>query len=340
MRGEGGHGLSGERTVINKLLKGRTLAIMLAAVTALPGQATAQPTASRPVRLVVPYAAGGLPDTVARMLAQRLTESMGQPFFVDNRPGGNGAVAAANLATSPADGETLLVTDGSMLTISPLTSKKLSYDPMKSFTPVSLVAHSPLFLAVNAKVKANTFDEFIALAKSKPGQLNYGSSGIGSSHHLTMEAMTAGLGISMTHVPYRGSGASVPALVGGQVDAVFSAYPSLAAFAKQGQVKLLATNSLKRSSLAPNVPAISERLPAFDFAVIVMVLAPAGTPNEPIQRISAEIEKLAKRQDVIDQMKTAGIEMIGAGPAQLTEAINGERQRMAQAAKQANLKPE
>jgi tripartite-type tricarboxylate transporter receptor subunit TctC len=323
-----------------QLLKGRVLPVLLAAAAALPGYAFAQTHSSRPIRLVVPYAAGGLPDTVARMLAQRLGESMGQPFYVDNRPGGNGAVAAANLATSPADGETLLVTDGSMLTINPLTNKKLSYDPVKGFVPVSLVANSPLFLAVNAKVKANTFDEFIALAKSKPEGLYYGSSGIGSSHHLTMEAMAAGLGIPMTHVPYRGSGASVPALVGGQVDSVFSAYPSLAAFAKQGQVRILATNSLKRSSLAPNVPAISERLPGFDFAVIVMVLAPVGTPNEPIQRISAEIAKLAKRQDVVDQMKTAGIEMIGGGPAQLTEAINGERQRMAQAAKQANLKPE
>jgi tripartite-type tricarboxylate transporter receptor subunit TctC len=274
------------------------------------------------------------------MLAQRLTEAMGQPFIVDNRPGGNGAVAAANLATSPADGDTLLVTDGSMLTISPLTNKKLPYDPVKAFVPVSLVATSPLFLAVNSNVKANTLDEFVTLAKEKGGSMNYGSSGIGSTHHLSMEAMKAGMGVSLTHVPYRGSGASVPALVGGQVEAVFSAYPSLAAFAKQGQVKILATNSLKRSSLAPNVPAISERLPGFNFAVMVFVVAPAGTPNEPIQRISAEIAKLAKRQDVIDQMKAAGIEMIGGGPAELTEAINGERQRMALAAKQADLKPE
>ncbi|MDB5793677.1 MAG: Tripartite-type tricarboxylate transporter, receptor component TctC [Noviherbaspirillum sp.] len=319
--------------------KRRTLALAIAAAMVLPGAALAQGSKG-PVRLVVPYAAGGLPDTVARMLAQRLTETTGNSHIVDNRPGGNGAVAAANLATSPTDGDTLLVTDGSMLTINPLTNKKLPYDPVNGFVPVSLVATSPLFLAINSSVKANTLEEFIALAKSKPGQLNIGSSGIGSSHHLTAEAMKAGLGIFMTHIPYRGSGASVPALVGNQVDAVFSAYPSLAAFAKNGQVKILATNSLKRSSLAPNVPALSEKIPNFDFAVQVVVLAPKGTPNEAVQRISAEIAKLAKRQDVIDNMKVAGIEMVGGGPAQAAQSLDAERKRMAAAAKAANLQPE
>jgi tripartite-type tricarboxylate transporter receptor subunit TctC len=323
-----------------KILVSRVLATTFAAAFWLPTSAIAQAYPAKQVRLVVPYAPGGLPDTVARMLSQRLQEALGQSVVVDNRPGGNGAVAAANLATSPADGYTFLVTDGSMITINPLTNKKLPYDPVKDFIPVSLVANSPLFLAVHPRVKANTLDELVALAKSKPGALNYGSSGIGSSHHLTMEAMKAGLGIFMTHIPYRGSGASVPALVGGQVDMVFSAYPSMAAFSKQGQVRLLATNSVKRSSLAPEVPAISEKLPGFDFAVQVITLAPAGTPAEAVQRISSEITKIAKRQDVIDHMKTAGIEMVGGGPEQLTQALNAERKRMALAAKQANLQPE
>jgi tripartite-type tricarboxylate transporter receptor subunit TctC len=319
--------------------KRRALALAVAAAMVLPGTALAQGAGGQ-VRLVVPYAAGGLPDTVARMLAQRLTEATGTPHIVDNRPGGNGAVAAANLATSPTDGTTMLVTDGSMITINPLTNKKLPYDPVNAFVPVSLIATSPLFLAINASVKANNLDEFIALAKSKPGQLNIGSSGIGSSHHLTAEAMKAALGIFMTHIPYRGSGASVPALVGNQVDAVFSAYPSLAPFAKNGQVKILATNSLKRSSLAPNVPALSEKIPGFDFAVQVMMLAPKGTPNDVVQKMSAEIAKIAKRQDAIDLMKVAGIELVGGGPAQLSQALDAERKRMAAAAKAANLQPE
>ncbi|MEC4723400.1 tripartite tricarboxylate transporter substrate binding protein [Noviherbaspirillum sp. CPCC 100848] len=300
----------------------------------------AQSYPSKPVRLVVPYAPGGLPDTVARVLAQKLQEATKQSFIVDNRPGGNGAVAAANLATSPADGYSLLVTDGSMLTISPLTNKKLPYDAEKQFVPVSLVATSPLFLAVNSSVKAKNFDEFIQLAKSKPGALNYGSSGIGSTHHLTGEAMKAALGIDLAHVPFRGSGASVPALAGNQVEMAFAAYPSLATFEKAGTVRILATNSLKRSSLAPNVPAISEKVPGFDFAVIVGVLAPAGTPNEAISRLSNELAKIAQQKDIVEKMKAAGIEMVGGGPDALKKALDAERVRGAAAVKAAGIQPE
>jgi len=317
------------------------LTALVAAMSALlAGVASAQPYPHKPIRFVVPYAAGGLPDTVARFVSIRLSEALGQSVVVDNRPGANGAVAATNIASSPADGYTFLVTDGSMMTISPLLSTKLSYDPAKDFVPVSLVAQSPLFLAVHPSVKANTLEELIALAKSKPAAMNYGSSGIGSTHHLSMEAMKAGFGVFITHIPFRGSAASVPAMIGGQVEMVFSAYPSLAGFVKNGQAKLLATNSAKRSSLAPNVPAISESLPGFDFAVIVVVLARTGTPPEAIQRISSEIAKIAKRQDFIDQMQVAGIDTIGGDPAALATALREEAQRVTAAAKRANLKAE
>jgi len=317
-------------------------AAALACVLALPIAARAQTLSfpSKPIRLVVPYSAGGLPDTVARMLAQRLQESLGQTIVVDNRPGGNGAVAASALASSPADGHTLLVTDGSMLTINPLLYKKLAYDPQADFAPVSLVAQSPLFMAVHPSVKANSLDEFIALAKSKPGALNYGSSGVGSSHHLTAEGMKAGLGLAMQHIPFRGTANSVPALVGGQVDMVFSALPSLAGFMKSGQVRVLAVNTERRSALAPDVPAIAERLPGFDFAVMVIVLAPKGTPQEAIARVSAEIERIAKRQDVIAQMQVAGIDMVGGGPTQLADAIREEAARVEKVAKLAGLQQE
>lgn len=301
------------------------------------GAAQAQAYPAKTIKLVVPYAPGGLPDVVARTLATRLQENLGQSVIVENKPGGNGAVAASSLLGSPADGYTFLVTDGSMMTINPLTKKKLSYDANKDFEPVSLVASSPLFLAVNSSVKAQNLEEFLALVKANPGRINYGSSGTGSSHHLTTEAMKSALNIFMTHIPYRGSGASVPALVGQQVEMVFAAYPSLAPFAKNGQVRILATNSLKRSDLAPEVPAISEKIPGFDFAVLVGMFAPAGTPKEAIQRISAEVQQVAARRDVVDQMKVAGIEMIGGGPAKLNEAIVAERNRMAKVVKYAKI---
>ena len=306
----------------------------------LPLAAQAQAFPSKPIKLVVPYSAGGLPDTVARVLAQRLQEAFGQAVVVENKAGASGAVAAAALAQSPADGYTLLVTDGPMLAITPLVSQKMSYDPVKDFVPVSLVGTAPLFLAVNANVKANTLEEFIALAKSKPGALNYGSAGIGSIHHLTTESMKAGLGIFVTHIPFKGSANSVPAMIGGQVDMAFASPPSLMGFVKSGQAKLLAINSAKRSPLAPNVPALGEKIPGFDFAFNVVVLAKTGTPPDVVNRLSSEIAKVVRRPDVIEQLRIAGVDPVGSTPEQLTSAMHNENTRVAKAAKQANLKAE
>ncbi len=312
---------------------------LAAALCAVAPSSMAEGYPSHPIRLVVPYSSGGLPDTVARVLSQHLPEALGQPVVVDNRPGANGGVAASVLAQAPADGYTFLVTDGSMLTISPLLYKKLGYDP-KDFSPVSLIAHSPLFLVVNSKVEARSLEEFIALARARPGALNYGSSGVGSTHHLTAEAMKAGLGLAMTHVPFRGSANSVPALIGRQVDMVFSAYPSIAGFVKAGQARILATNGLRRSSFAPQVPAIAEKLPGFDFAVIVAMLARKGTPPEAIQRLSAEVAKAVQRPEVAEHLKAAGIEPVGGPPDALARALEAEAARMAAAAKAARLNAE
>ena len=295
---------------------------------------------NRPIRFVVPYAPGGLPDTVARIFAQRLGERLGQSVVVDNRPGANGVVAAQALATAPKDGYTFLVTDGSMFSINPAIYKNLGYDYKRDFMPVSLAARAPLYLAVNPKVPVNTLQEFIALAKSKPGTLNYGSSGIGSTHHLTMEAMKASLGLQITHVPFKGTGQSVPALIGGQVDVLFSALPSLSGFVKGGQVKLLANNAAQRSSQEPNVPAIAEIIPGFDFAPIVGVLASTGTPASAIERISAEMAQIAKMPEVVQTLTTAGIEGIGSGPADYNKAILGENERLAKAIVASGIKPE
>lgn len=295
---------------------------------------------NRSLKLIVPYAPGGLPDTVARIVGQRLQEALGQAVVVENKPGGNGGVAASALSSATADGYTLLVTDGSMLTINRLLSTKLSYDPDRDFVPISQIAQSPLFLAVNSGVKAKTLAELIALARAQPGRLNYGSSGIGSSHHLTMEALKAGESIFVTHIPFRGSANSVPAMIGGQVEMVFSAYPSLAGFVKNGQARILATNSLKRSALAPDVPAIAERLPGFDFAVTVAMLAPKGTPNEVVQRLSTEVNRIVHRPDVVTALQVAGIDPMGGPPEQLSAALRAEMTRVAAAAKRANLQAE
>ncbi len=295
---------------------------------------------SKPIKFVVPYSAGGLPDTVARIFAQRLGERLGQSVVVDNKPGANGVVAAQVLASSAPDGYTFLVTDGSMFSINPAIYKNLSYDFKRDFVPVSLAARAPLYLAVHPKTGVNTLQEFVALAKSKPGTLNYGSSGVGSSHHLTMEAMKAALGIDVQHVPFKGSAQSVPALIGGQVDVAFSALPSLSGFVKAGQVKLLATNAAHRSSLAPTVPAIAELVPGFDFAVIVGVLAATGTPAAAIERISSEIEKIARSPEAMQVLGNAGIDAVGSKPAEYGKAILDENERLAKAIKTAGVKSE
>ncbi|MDR1968478.1 MAG: tripartite tricarboxylate transporter substrate binding protein [Burkholderiaceae bacterium] len=318
----------------------RKLAALLLAGAVLGAGAQTPSFPSRPIKFIVPYAPGGLPDTVARLLAQRLQAPLGQSVLVENRPGGSGAIAAAAITQSPADGYTLLLTDGPMLVIAPFMTGKLGYDPAKDFAPVALVGTAPLFLAVNPSVKANTLDELIALAKAKPGTLNYGSSGVGSIHQLTAEAMKEALGLQITHIPFKGSGASMPALVGGQVDMVFASPPALMGFVDNRQARLIAINAGQRSKLAPDIPALSERIPGFDFAFTVVVLAKSGTPKEIVTRLQQEISKIVRSPDMAEPLAKAGVDPVGGGPDELAAAMRNEAQRITKAAQHAGLKPE
>ncbi len=316
-----------------------TLTTALWAPCALAQTSGAYP--NKPIKFVVPYPAGGFPDTVARVYAQKLSERLGQSVVIDNKPGANGVVAAQVIQSSPKDGYTFLVTDGSMFSVNPAIYKNLSYDYKRDFLPVSLGGRAALYLAVNPKLQVNNFQEFMALVKAKPGTINYGSSGVGSTHHLTTEAMKVALGLDMTHVPFRGTGQSVPALMGGQVDVLFSALPSINGFVKAGQLKLLISNAAQRSSQMPNVPTLSEQLiPGFDFAPIVGVLAGAGTPASAIERIATEMAVIAKMPDVVTTFTNAGIDPIGSSPAEYNKAILDENERLAKAIVTAGIKPE
>jgi tripartite-type tricarboxylate transporter receptor subunit TctC len=320
----------------------RSLINMAAAVLlAVPALASAQAYPSKPIKFIVPYAAGGLPDSVARVVAQRLTERLGQSVVVDNKPGGNGVVAyQALLQSTPSDGHAFIVSDGSMLSITPLVNKTVPYKVGTDILPVSLIARSPLFLVAHPKTNVNTMQEFVTLVKSKPGEFSYGSSGIGSTHHLTMEALKAALNLDVRHIPFRGSGQSTPALVGGQVDFSVAALPSMQAFAKAGQVKLLASNAASRSPQAPEIPTLAELVPGFDFSVVVGVMAAAGTPQAAINRISQEIAEVVKHPEVVKTFQTAVIDPVGAGPQAYGQVIARENEAMARAAKVANLKAE
>ncbi len=313
----------------------------LCAACAIPAVSHAQASyPSKPVKFIVPYAPGGLPDTVARVVSVRLGERLGQPVVVDNRSGGNGVVAyQALLQSNPGDGHAFIVSDGSMLSITPLINKA-AIRMMRDLVPVSLIARSPLFLVAHPKTGVNTLQEFVALVRSKPGQFTYGSSGIGSTHHLTMEALKAALNLDIRHVPYRGSGQSTPALIAGQVDFSIAALPSMSGFVQSGQAKLLASNAATRSSEAPDIPAIAEMVPGFDFAVVVGVLAAVGTPQAAIDRISKEIAEVVKMPDVIKTFHANSIEPVGAGPAEYGKVIDHENEVMSKAGKAADLRAE
>ena len=297
------------------------------------GTSAAQSYPDKPVRFVVGYSPGGLPDTVARLVAQKLGDRWKQQVVVENKPGANSNIAADFVAKSTGDGYTLLVTDNSTTAINPFIYAKMPYDAEKDLIPVAMVARAPLFLAVHSSVSANNLQELIALVKSRPGEFTYGSSGIGSTHHLCMEFLKASLGLEITHVPFKGTGQSVPALVGGQVPMLFSALPSLSAFAKDGRVKLLAANSARRAPFAQSIPTISEMVPGFDFAPTVGIFAPKGTPREIVARISAEAAETVKLADTITRMTNVGIEPVSMTPEEYAASLRADAERYSKAVK-------
>lgn len=309
------------------------------AIGAAPGSAhAADAYPNRSIRVVVPYSPGGLPDTVARVYAQKLGDRIGQSVVVENKPGANGVVAAQAIAAGKPDGYTFLVTDGSMFSVNPALYKNLGYDYARDFLPVSMLARAPLYLAAHPKTRVTTFDEFVALARAKPDTLNYGSSGIGSTHHLTMEALKTALDLKLQHVPFKGSGQSVPALVNGQVDVLFSALPSLAGFVKSGRVRILASNAAERSKLAPDVPTIAESVPGFDFAVIVGMLAPAGTPADAIEKISSELQAIGELAETIELLSRQGVDAMASPAVIYGGAIADENRRFARAIAASDIK--
>jgi tripartite-type tricarboxylate transporter receptor subunit TctC len=294
---------------------------------------------TRTIRLIVPFAAGGLPDTVARIVGASLQERVKQSVVIENRPGSGGAVAAVNLAASPADGYHFIVTDNSFLSINPFIYRQLPYDP-REFVPIAQLAHAPLFLAAHPRLPIKTMNEFVNYARTNPGKITYGSSGIGTAHHLSMEAIKAQLKLDMTHVPFRGTGQSVPALLGGHVDALFAAYPSLSGAVESKKVIILATNGAGRSPDAPDVPSVSEFIPGFDFASRISIFARIGVPATVFQRLTDELMAVTREADTIDRLKAVGIEAAGLGADETRKVLEAEIQRVAATVKAAGIEPE
>jgi tripartite-type tricarboxylate transporter receptor subunit TctC len=321
------------------ILRRASLAILIGGL-CLMGPALAQGQyPNQPIKLIVPYAPGGVPDTTARLLAQKLQDRVGQSVVVENRAGGNGSVAAGVIAAAPADGYTLLVVDTTLLSVSPLFVNQLSYDPQKDFVPIAALARTPLFLAVSADTPIRTLREFIDHARSHPGELNYGSAGIGSTHHLTMEAMKSALRLDITHVPYRGTSQAVPALLGNHVQVLWASYPNLKAGVEAGKIRLLANNGLGRSPLLPELPPLSDIIPGFDMVSVIGVYGRAGTPEPIVRRIAADAGVIMREPEMNSALAPLGMEPVGEGPEPFARMIAQEVGTITKVVESVGLKP-
>jgi tripartite-type tricarboxylate transporter receptor subunit TctC len=271
---------------------------------------------ARTIRLVVPFPPGGFNDQLGRVLAQKLHESWGQSVVVENRPGGGSQLGTQGVAKAPPDGYTLLVTSFAF-TVNPALYARLPYDTVRDFTPVILCAATPNLLVVGNDVAATSVKELIALAKAKPGELVYGSAGIGSSNHLSMELLKARAGIDLVHVPYKGSAPAVLDLVGGRVQAMFDNTPNVLPQVKAGKVRALAVTSPRRFALLPDLPTVAEAgLKDFEVSVWFGIVAPARTPPAVVDRINGEVNRILLLPDVQAAFRLQGVEAIGGSPQQ------------------------
>ncbi|OLE18474.1 MAG: hypothetical protein AUG50_06140 [Betaproteobacteria bacterium 13_1_20CM_3_63_8] len=306
---------------------------------AFPVVAFAQEFPTHPIKMIVPYAAGGLPDTMTRIMGARMGEQIGQQIVVENRGGAGGITGSEAVAKAPPDGYTLLVADVGQVAINPHIFSQLPYNPQKDLVPVSLIGTSTLLLCLHPSVPAKNFQELIAYIKANPGKVNYGSSGQGSIHHLATEALKVALKLDIVHVPYKGTGQAVPALLGGQVAMLYSSMPSIESQYKAGKIKIVAQSTLKRSSEAPDIPTVAEMgVPGYDFAPEIGVLAPAGTPAPIVQKLAAEIAKAAKHPDTVKRFTQLGIDAVGSTPAEYAEKIRVADRRYAEVVKSSGAK--
>jgi tripartite-type tricarboxylate transporter receptor subunit TctC len=300
---------------------------LTAAIVGAPSAASfgwAQVYPSRPVRVIVPVAAGGANDTTARLFAQKLSESLGQQFYVENLPGAGGNLGIANAARAPADGYTLLAGGGNFV-INPSLYAKIPYDPYKDFAPVSLMCSSPHVLAVHPSVPASTVKEFVALAKASPGNYSYASAGRGTPAHLAGELFKLAFDLDITHVPFTGGGPAITATLGGHTSSIVSALPTGAPYAKAGNVRALAMMSAKRSSLLPDVPTMTEATGTeLEADIVTGLVAPAGTPREIIDLLHRTIAKIIAPPEFRERLFALGFDPVASTPEHFAEWIRAE----------------
>ena len=321
----------------------RRLSLVIAAIAALALPATsawAQAYPNKPVRLIVPFAAGGGTDFFARTVGAKLGEQLGQTIIVDNKPGAATIIGAEVAARSAPDGYTALIADSTTLAVNPSLYKKLPYDPVKDFSSVTLTARFAMVLVVNPNIsKATTVKEFIEEAKKDPGKISYASVGAGTTHHLTMELFQQRTDIKLIHVPYKGAGPAIQDMVGGQVPVMFVDLAAGGPMIKAGKLRVLAVASTKRIAALPNVPTFAEQgIAQFEAWAWQGLTVPTGTPKEIIAKLNAEYAKVVADPLVRQKLVDAGVEPVTSSPEEMNAYIKSETAKWAQVIKQSDIK--
>jgi tripartite-type tricarboxylate transporter receptor subunit TctC len=296
-------------------------ALLLALAMATAASAAAASWPAKPITLVVPYVPGGSTDLISRLMAAQLESALKAHIVVDNRPGATGTIALGMVSQAPPDGYTL-VTATDVIAILPYAYRNLSFDPRTSFTPISRLSTQPLVLAVNASLPVKSIADFIALAKARPGQLSFGTSGIGTAQHLTGELIKKVAGIDMTHVPYKGGGQAIVELAGGQVPAAVLGSSTVIPQARAGKVRILAVTSLRRSVALPDVPTLAESgFEGIDVSQWIGLLGPAKLPADIVERVNSEAKKILAAPALQHRLETAGFEAAPSSPRELHRLI-------------------
>lgn len=320
-----------------KLLQ-QGLAIIALALSATTAGAQAWP--NKPIRIIVPYPAGGTSDILARALGPEITKALGQQVLVDNKPGATGNLGADMVAKSPADGYTLLLADIGSLAIAPSVFPQLAFDPVKDFAPVIMVAYSPHILAVHPSVPANDAKELVALAKAKPDSLNFAISGIGGANHLAGIEFAMRTGIKWTYIPYKGGAQAIGDVMGGQAQVLFNGMLATYPAVRDGRLKAVAISSSRRFSAAPNIPTVAEsaNLPGFETGSFQGIVAAAGTPPDVVNRLHATITQILATAEMQERLSKAGAETRPGSPAAFGDFIRSEKARWAQVVKESGAK--
>ena len=309
-----------------------------AALAAIACASGAQQYPNKTVRIVLPFPAGGSADIIARLIARKLGDSLGQTFVVDNRAGAAGIIGCELVAKSPADGYTLLLGTTGTHTTNPAVFAKLPYDPVRDYAPVTLAAEAPFVLLVHPSLPARTVKELIVFARARPGQLNYASAGVGSSSHLGFELFNSMAGIKAVHVPYKGLGPAAADTIGGIITMTWDAIPSSKPMIERGRLRALGIGSLKRSPLLLDVPTINEAgLPGFELGSWYGIFVPAGTGTETVRLLHRETAKAVGAADVRSQFAAMGVDSVGSSPEEFAAVVQRDLAKWAKVARDVNL---